>query len=190
MSAVDESSRVAGRAGKDTHSQSRVGGVHPAPALPDKVLAQLRTGGLVPPRAPGPGQVWLPRGEAETHLLGEGRRLDRVRQVLLAEVGRLRHQLKAARGDGRGRREEAARTAARQADCPLTASLLNALAAAARGETAEETAGRLHLAYDTVKNHRQRAVHRLQARSVTHAVALAVAAGWITPEQIDGGDGL
>jgi DNA-binding CsgD family transcriptional regulator len=187
VSAIEET-RVKDVAGKDTRSQSRAGGVHPAPALPDQVLGQLRTAGLVAPRAPRPGQAWAPRTEAETHLLAEGRRLDRARQLLLAEVGRLRHRLGVRRTDGQEQREADARTAVRWSSCPLGVSQLNVLIGAARGEVPEETATRLHLAPGTVKSTRVRAVRRLEARTVTHAVAIAVAAGWITPEQVEGGE--
>ena len=186
MSAIEER-RAAAVVGKDTRSPA-AGGVHPAPALADQVLAQLRVRGLVLPRAPRPGQPWTPRTDAESHLLAEARRLDRARQQLLAEVGRLRHRLGLRRGDGQERREETARLAERWSGCPLGVSQLNVLVGAARGEAVEETAARLYLACDTVKNTRKRAVVRLEARSVAHAVAIAVAAGWITSEDIGGGD--
>jgi DNA-binding CsgD family transcriptional regulator len=185
VSAIDETSAV-GVAGKDTRSVA--GGVHPAPALTDQVLAQLRARGLVLPRGPRPGQPWTPRTDAETHLLAEGRRLDRARQVLLGEVGRLRHLLGVRRTDGQDRREEAARTAAAFSGCPLGVSQLNILIGAARGELPEETAARLHVAYGTVKSTRVRAVRQLGACNVTHAVALAVAAGWISPDEFGGGE--
>ncbi|MFU0241698.1 helix-turn-helix transcriptional regulator [Streptomyces scabiei] len=185
MSAIDETP-VKDVAGKDTRS-SRAGGVHPAPALTDQVLAQLRARGLALPRGPRPGQPWAPRTDAEAGLLVEARRLDRARQQLLAEVGRLRHLLGVRRGDGQERREETARLAERWTDCPLGVSQLNVLVGAARGELPEETAARLHIADATVKSTRRRAVMRLEARSVTHAVAIAVAAGWITSDDIDGG---
>lgn len=150
------------------------------------VLDQVRRAGLIRPRSSYPGQPWQPRTPAEQHLLGEGCRLDRVRQVLLGEVGTLRHEL-AVRTARRKRIEAAARTAARLANCPLTTGQLQVLAAAAAGESVEDTCLRLVLAYDTVRSQRKRAVHRLDARSFTHAVALAVEAGWVTGEQIRGG---
>ena len=174
-------------AGKDTRS-SRAGGVHPAPALADQVLAQLRARGLVLPKGPRPGQPWAPRTDAESHLLIEARRMDRARLQLLGEVGRLRHQLGLRRTGGQERREATARLAERFSGCPLGVSQLNVLVGAARGEASEETAARLHLADATVKVTRKRAVIRLEARSVTHAVAIAVTAGWITPEDIGGGE--
>ncbi|MFM9594507.1 hypothetical protein ACKI1O_34605 [Streptomyces scabiei] len=184
MSAIEET-RAVDVAGKDTRSVA--GGVHPVPAMADQVLAQLRSRGLVLPRGPRPGQPWAPRTDAESGLLFEARRLDRARQQLLAEVGRLRHMLGVRRGDGQERREEAARLTERWSGCPLGVTQLNVLVGAARGEAPEETATRLRLSHDTVKNARKRAVIRLEARSVTHVVAMAVAAGWITAEDIDGG---
>ncbi|WP_086746175.1 helix-turn-helix transcriptional regulator [Streptomyces scabiei] len=191
MSAIEETSAAA-VAGKDTHAgggqpSGPVGGVHPAPALTAQVLAQLRTAGLVLPRGPYPGRSWAPRTEAETHLLAEARRLDRARQLLLVEVGRARHG--APRRDGREYWQAAARAALRHAvDCPLGNSQLAVLVGAALGEQPEETAARLELALGTVKTARQRAIRNLGARSITHAVALAVAAGWIRPRAADGGD--
>ncbi|MDX2552575.1 hypothetical protein ACKI1J_42880 [Streptomyces scabiei] len=184
MSAIEETTAAAA-AGKDTRSVA--GGVHPASALTDQVLAQLRTAGLVLPRGPFPGRPWAPGTEAESHLLREAHRLDRARQLLLGEVGRLRHLLGVRRGDGLVKREATARLAERWSDCPLGVSQINVLVGAARGEAPEETAARLRIAHATVKNTRKRAVLRLGARSVSHAVAVSVAAGWITAEDIDGG---
>ena len=185
MSAIEETGAV-DVAGKDTRSVA--GGVHPAPALADQVLAQLRARGLVLPKGPRPGQAWTPRTDAESHVLIEARRMDRARLQLLGEVGRLRHQLGVRRGSGQERREATARLAERWSGCPLGVSQLNVLIGAARGEAPEETAARLCVAHDTVKNARKRAVIRLEARSVTHAVAIAVTAGWITPEDLGGGE--
>ncbi|WP_405930351.1 LuxR C-terminal-related transcriptional regulator [Streptomyces sp. NBC_00827] len=154
--------------------------------MTDEVLKQLRTAGLMRPRPPYPGQPWQPRTPAEEHLLREGCRLDRVRQLLLGEVGKLRHEVD-ARAGRRQRLAVASRTAVRLSGCPLTPSELKVIAAAAAGESAEDTSLRLVVAYDTVRTQRKRAVHRLGARSMTHAVALAVEAGWISSEQIRGG---
>lgn len=153
--------------------------------LTDKVLAQLRTAGLALPKSPYPGQAWAPRTDAEQHLLRESRRLDRLRQLLLEEVGRLRKE-----AGHKPRREviaAAAHTAGRLKDCPLSPQERAIIAAAAAGESPQETARRLCLAYDTVKSHRQRALSRLEARSVPHAVALAVAAGWVSARQVTEG---
>ncbi|MDX2566052.1 LuxR C-terminal-related transcriptional regulator [Streptomyces scabiei] len=187
MTAIEETGAV-GVAGKDTRGRA-AGGVHPVPAMADQVLAQLRARGLVLPRGPRPGQPWAPRTDAESGLLFEARRLDRARQQLLAEVGRLRHLLGVRRGDGQERREETARLAERWSGCPLGVTQLNVLVGAARGELPEETAARLHIADATVKSTRRRAVMRLEARSVTHAVAISVTAGWITPGDIEGTTG-
>lgn len=153
--------------------------------LTDRTLAQLRTAGLARPRAPRPGQAWAPRTEAEQHLLSEGQRLDRVRLVLLEELGRLRQQT--ARIPRAELVAAAVRTAERLSGCPLSQSQLAVVSGAAAGETTEETAARLRLSYDTIKRHRQRAVSRLEARSMPHAVALCVAADWVTPGELAGG---
>jgi len=157
--------------------------------LTDKHLAQLRTAGLARPRPPYPGQEWKPRTPAEEHLLREGHRLDRLRLLLLEEVGRLRRQT--ARTPRREVMAAAARTADRMSGCPLSPAQLAAVAAAAAGESSEETAGRLCLSYETVKTNRQRALARLEARSMPHAVALVLAHGWLLPGDVltDGGDG-
>lgn len=149
--------------------------------LTDKTLAQVRHSGLALPRAPYPGQEWTPRTPAEQHLLREGRRLDRLRMLLLEEVGRLRQQQR--RKPRAERVADASRTIERLKDCPLSPRELDVIAAAAAGELPEETAARLVLAYQSITSHRQRAVSRLQARNVTHAVALCAAAGWITVGQ-------
>lgn len=188
MSARETNVREACGLGKDIRdgAQPLVDGVHPAPALlPPSALAQLRRAGVTLPRPSAPGTEWTPRTDAERHLLRECHRLDRIRQMLLAEVGRLRQSL--GQAPQRERVAAAARTAGRLSACPLTTGQLSVLAAAAAGESPEDTARRLVVTYDTVRSQRQRAVHRLGARSVTHAVALAVAAGWITREQVTGG---
>lgn len=156
--------------------------------LTDKHLAQLRTAGLARPRPPYPGQEWKPRTPAEQHLLSEGHRLDRLRLLLLEEVGRLRRQTAGTpRADVLA---DAARTAERLRECPLPPALFAAVAAAAAGETPEDTARRLCLSHSAVKTNRQRAVARLKARSMTHAVALALAHGWLLPADVitEGGE--
>lgn len=151
-------------------------------ALTDKHLAQLRTAGLARPRPPYPGQEWKPRTPAEQHLLGECHRLDRLRLLLLEEVGRLRGQApQASRAEVMA---AAARTADRMSKCPLTPAQFAAVAAAAAGEPLEDTARRLALSYETVKTNRQRAVARLEARGMTHAVALSLAHGWLLPADV------
>ena len=152
--------------------------------LKDKVIAQLRRGGLELPRGPRPGQRWIPTSTAEQQLLAEARRLDRVRLLLLEEVGRLRQVT------ARIPRAEVIAAAAREAEhmkrCPLNPTELLVVTGAARGETAEETATRLQFAHDTVRNARVRAVDKLGARSMLHVVALCLTEEWVTRDQIRG----
>lgn len=154
--------------------------------LTDKTLAQLRNAGLQRPRTTQPGQPWTPRTQAEAHLLAEAQRLDRIRLLLLEEVGRLRQQT------GRVPRAEAIAAAAREAErlkvCPLGAAQLNVVQAAAAGESPHATARRLSLSFSTVRSHRQRAVRRLDARDMDHAVELCTTAGWITAGQPAGSE--
>ncbi|MGW3417025.1 LuxR C-terminal-related transcriptional regulator [Streptomyces phaeochromogenes] len=148
------------------------------------VLGQIRTAGLALPRPPYPGQGWTPLTGPEQHLLREGYRLDRVRQLLLAEIGRLRRLY----ADRAVQRSAAAVGPLEHPElCPLSHAELRALVAAASGEAPRETARRLLLTEDTVRRHRLAAQRRLGARSMPHAVAITVAARWITPEQIAGG---
>lgn len=56
----------------------------------------------------------------------------------------------------------------------LTRRDLEAVRGAADGETAAETGARLHLATETVKEYRKRACAKLGARSIAHAVAIAL----------------
>lgn len=139
-------------------------------------LATIIRTGLVLPKLPFPGRSWEPRTGAERHLLGQARALDLVRRQLLGEIGRLRQEL----GEREVRRMHVLTGPTR----PLTAQQLEVLAGAATGETLEETASRMCLSFHTVKSHRVRAVKRLGARDMTHAVALAMAAGWIAPESV------
>lgn len=150
-------------------------------ALSAEVLAQIRTDGLLLPRQPFPGQGWAPSTGAEQHLLREGYRLNRVRLLLLAEVSRLR----------RCYADRAARRSAVLGEhtdpCPLKGAELRALVGAAAGESPRGTGRRVLLTDSAVRKHRLAAQRRLGARSLPHAVALAVAAGWITSEQITEG---
>lgn len=176
MSAVDEM-----RTGAPGMSGQHRRAGQPRTAVPTAIapqaLAHIRTAGLTLPLLPGTGGRWIPQTRAEQHLLREGRRLDQVRQLLLGEIGRLRHIYAG----------EQPQTHSRAEDCPLTSAELKVLAGAAAGETPRETAARLHLAHDTVRTQRQLAQKRLDARSIPHAVALAVAGGWISGEQLTGG---
>ncbi|MCZ4611836.1 LuxR C-terminal-related transcriptional regulator, partial [Streptomyces sp. Lzd4kr] len=127
---------------------------------------------------------WLPATPAEQHLLAEGRRLDRVRLLLLEEVGRLRQVT------ARIPRAETLAAAAREAEkmkrCPLSPTELLIVTGAAAGETTEETAARLQYTYDTVKTARHRAISRLEARSMLHVVALCLTEEWVTRDQVRG----
>jgi len=108
------------------------------------------------------GRAWQPSTDAERHLLSEALRLDLQRQRLVAEIDRLRAQQNGT-----------------VPDPPLTADQLAALAAAAHGASVSGTARQLYMSEESVKAHRKRAIAALNAASLTHAVALAVAAGWI-----------
>ncbi|MCM1976805.1 LuxR C-terminal-related transcriptional regulator [Streptomyces sp. G1] len=150
--------------------------------LNGKKLAQA---GLVLPRSARPGQAWAPRTPAEEHLLREAQRLDRIRLLLLEELGRARAEAGQVRVSEKA--AAAARAAERLKGCPLPPAQLNAVAAAAAGESVHATARRLSLSWETVRSHRQRALRRLGARDMEHAVQLCTAAGWITPEHASAG---
>jgi DNA-binding CsgD family transcriptional regulator len=186
----------AGESTQSTRTETPTGRVPASEPLTDSVLKEIRTAGLVLPRSPYPYQPWVPRPGAEEHLLREAQRLEKFRRALLGEVGWLRHEraVRAARRERiaaaarTGQRVLApARTAGQASDCPLTAEQLTVLAAAAAGESQQDTSRRLLIPYDTIRSRSKSAVARLAARSTTHAVAIAVAAGWITGEQITGG---
>ncbi|MFD8936663.1 LuxR C-terminal-related transcriptional regulator [Streptomyces sp. NPDC059578] len=66
------------------------------------------------------------------------------------------------------------------AGCPLTAAQLAVLTSAAYGETGQQTAARLRIAYGTVRTHRRRARAALGARTAEQALAMVIAAGWVT----------
>jgi DNA-binding CsgD family transcriptional regulator len=148
-------------------------------------LAQARTAGLVLPRSARPGQAWVPRTPAEEQLLREAQRLERIRLLLLEELGRARAE--AGRRPLSEKVAAAAREAERLKTCPLTPAQLNAVAGAAAGESVPATARRMNLARETVRSHRQRALQRLEARDMAHAVQLCTAAGWLTPGQLMAG---
>lgn len=182
MSVHDEHARTAAApAEEDTRDGSQLSeatSTQPgSTALPAEELGQARTAGLVLPRPSVPGTAWSPSTGAEQHLLREGYRLDRIRQQLLTEVGRLRH-LYASRSARLGARGE------QTSPCPLTGSELRVLVAAAAGESPRETADRALITESTIRQQRKAASRRLGAKSIPHAVAVAVAAGWITAENI------
>lgn len=66
-------------------------------------------------------------------------------------------------------------------DGKLTPRLVSVLDAAARGQTANETARALHVSPTSVERYRRVAVARLGARNTTHAVAIAVTRGLVAP---------
>lgn len=153
--------------------------------LNGKKVARLRAEGLVLPRSTRPGQAWVPRTDGERHLLREAQRLDRIRLLLLEELGRARAE--AGQVPISQRVAAAAREAERLKECPLTPAQLNAVAGAAAGESVPATARRMGLARETVRSHRLRALQRLEARDMDHAVELCTAAGWLTPGQLMAG---
>lgn len=67
-----------------------------------------------------------------------------------------------------------------RADGPLTPRMRAVIVAAAQGETAKETAFRLHLRPATVERQRRIAVSRLGARTLPHAVAIAAQRGLLS----------
>ena len=64
-------------------------------------------------------------------------------------------------------------------DLNLTSREIQVLWHAAKGDTVPETALEMRLAPGTVKNQRQAAMRKLKARTITHAVAIAMRAGKI-----------
>lgn len=61
----------------------------------------------------------------------------------------------------------------------LTSIEKRVVAEASRGCGIKETATGLGRSVDTVKQHRSSAIRKLEARSMTHAVAIAIGAGLI-----------
>jgi DNA-binding NarL/FixJ family response regulator len=106
-----------------------------------------------------------------------------------AEVAHAR-AIRHARAQSVAKRIEAARqdraTAqteppAPNASCPLSARELQVLGLASEGLTREAIGTRLNLsANTTIKTHLARIATRLNAGNTTHAVAIALRAGWIT----------
>lgn len=153
--------------------------------LSEAALTQIRGAGLDQPRLPLPGQKWKPVTAAERHLLREAYRLDRVRQVLLNEVDRLRSkEVWPPLEDDAAAAEATALAAPQPRECPLTPRLLDIVRASAAGLSLSETAQQLAISDNTVRVHRRRLVARLGARSLTQAVAVCVAEGWISGRQI------
>lgn len=144
-----------------------------------EVIARLRGAGPRWPRTLYPGRRWTPATPTEELLAGEVSRWHRTCQMLLGELGRARPEPARPAVRGRARVPE---------DCPLSDAELRALTAAATGEPLEASARRLWVSTTHLKHARQGALQRLRARNVTHAVALCMAAGWITPEALTGGE--
>ncbi len=70
----------------------------------------------------------------------------------------------------------------------LTRREEQALAWAARGKTANDTANIMNLSYASVKTYLENARHKLGCANVTHAVAAAIAAGLIPEQALKGTD--
>jgi len=66
----------------------------------------------------------------------------------------------------------------------LTERELEVLHGAALGETAGQTATRLFLAVDTVKQHRKTATAKLDAPNVVRVVVLAIASGMLNLDRL------
>ncbi|GAA2107963.1 hypothetical protein GCM10009802_03460 [Streptomyces synnematoformans] len=148
-----------------------------------RFTAIVRTG-LVLPRPTGTGGTWRPHTDAERHLLTQAQQLDAARRWLVEEVARLRQVMRdLGISDGAGRPQV---SQLHGTDLPQLE--LKVLAGAAAGEPTPETATRLHLSEDGVKNARRRIAKRLGARNTSHAIALAVGAGLITVPPAGGED--
>lgn len=78
-------------------------------------------------------------------------------------------------------------TAPRTYSGALTRPQLDALTLAAQGFTAEQIAAKLSTTRAAVDLRINYGMHSLGARSRTHAVAVAMARGWIKANDIDGG---
>lgn len=66
----------------------------------------------------------------------------------------------------------------------LTEVELEALISAAKGETCNEAGGRLYKGYETIRTHRNAAILKLNARNITHAVAIAIRRGILDPQEV------
>lgn len=145
---------------------------------------------------PGPGAPSLPEDEAWLRRL-----TPRQRQVAERLAAGMR-QVDIANGLGlsQGRVSQLVAAIRRKAPpdpCPLpdpcpdgrrslSPRLRQVLELAARGATAKESAAKLGLGMETIRSHRARARAALGARSLTQAVAMAVAAGLIRAQAKDG----
>jgi DNA-binding NarL/FixJ family response regulator len=67
----------------------------------------------------------------------------------------------------------------------VTPQRIRVLILAANGHTTEQIAHRLNLSTTTINHHFQGVFAALGARDRTHAVALAIRAGYINPAQVE-----
>lgn len=97
-------------------------------------------------------------------------------QDLLAELDHL---------TGERGRQQADVLAEVPATCPLTKQQLMAVVRAANGDSVAMHAAEEAVAPRTIQCHRQLSLRRLHALSISHAVAIGLAEGWISPELIN-----
>ena len=67
---------------------------------------------------------------------------------------------------------------------PLIEQEFQVLFHAARGLTAKETGAEIFLATATVSDYRKKAVAKMAARNLTHAVALGIGLGYVNVEDV------
>lgn len=110
---------------------------------------------------------------------------ERQREVALRSAAGLTHaETGEAMGISQNRIDQLATLARRKAETEvemhrLSAREVEVTVCAAEGQSNEETAGRLGLSVETVKTYRKHVIAKLGVRNMTHAVAVAVAAGLI-----------
>lgn len=68
---------------------------------------------------------------------------------------------------------------------PLSDIELDVLLGAANGESAKQTADRIHYTWEYVKTIRKNGIAKLYARNIVNAVAIALSMGIINPDQIE-----
>lgn len=166
-------------------------------ALGAPELKAMGKAGLVLPRGPRPGEPWTARTPAEVHLLRQGQRLDVMRRKLLGELARmqlgakdLRAKVTTLQGELTGLRRTMRDVGADRAPeftQRVTDVDLSVLAAAARGETRDDTARRLGLSLEAIKSRRVRATRHVGAATFYQAVAMASAAGVVPAVSAMGG---
>lgn len=67
---------------------------------------------------------------------------------------------------------------------PLNEQEFGVLEHAARGRTSAQTGTAMYLGDETIKTYRKRAIAKLAARNLTHAVAIAIGNGYVNVETI------